>query len=108
MEVKGYNPDMLLAHIRRDTKFDADLLEAWLLDLAALYASGLTPGDLPRAAALLAADQEGRLHIGRCLECKNYEGLAECSLIGDCGGTDFYCGWFEPSAEAEAALGGTK
>ena len=58
MEINGYNPDMLLAHIRQDTRFDADLLETWLKDITALYASGLTPDDLPRAAAALREKQE--------------------------------------------------
>ena len=38
--------------------------------------------------------------LGRCLDCRNYEGLAVCKLIGDCGGTNFFCGWFEPKTEA--------
>jgi len=32
--------------------------------------------------------------VGRCLDCKHYEGLAECEIIGACGGTDWFCGWF--------------
>ena len=72
--------------------------------LSAYRASGLTPDELARAAELVRAEKEGKLHIGRCLECKEYEGLAVCSLIGDCGGTNFHCGWFAPRAEAEAAL----
>lgn len=63
-------------------------------------------GPVEELSALREAREEGRIHNGRCLECKYYEGLAVCSLIGDCGGTDSHCGWFEQSAEAEAALGG--
>lgn len=34
-------------------------------------------------------------NVIRCKDCKHYQGLAECELIGECGGTDFYCGWAE-------------
>lgn len=33
--------------------------------------------------------------IVRCINCKYYEGLACCKLIGDCGGTNWFCGWGE-------------
>lgn len=62
--------------------------------------------DLDRLRELLEADREGRCHIGRCVECEHYEGLAVCELLGDCGGTDWICGWFEPKKDAEAALKG--
>lgn len=29
----------------------------------------------------------------RCKDCQYYLGLAECEMIGFCGGTNFYCGW---------------
>ena len=62
--------------------------------------------DLDRLRELLEADREGRCHIGRCVECEHYAGLAVCELLGDCGGTDWICGWFEPKKDAEAALKG--
>ena len=31
----------------------------------------------------------------RCKDCKYYEGLAVCELIGDCMGTYGFCGWAE-------------
>lgn len=34
--------------------------------------------------------------VVRCINCKHYEGLACCKLIGDCGGTNWFCGWGEP------------
>ena len=34
--------------------------------------------------------------VVRCINCKYYEGLACCKLIGDCGGTNWFCGWGEP------------
>ena len=37
--------------------------------------------------------------IVRCINCKYYEGLACCKLIGDCGGTNWFCGWGEPKEE---------
>ena len=52
--------------------------------------------DLDHLRELVKADREGRVHIGRCLECNHYEGLAECEYLGNCGGTDWICGWFEP------------
>lgn len=33
------------------------------------------------------------VEVVRCIDCENYRGLAECQLIGDCGGTDFFCAW---------------
>lgn len=29
----------------------------------------------------------------RCKDCKHYQGLAECELIGTCMGTLGYCAW---------------
>lgn len=55
---------------------------------------GETPPE--RLSELVQADREGHVHIGRCLECKHYEGLAECEYLGGCGGSDWICGWFEP------------
>lgn len=37
--------------------------------------------------------------VVRCINCKHYEGLACCKLIGDCGGTNWFCGWGEPKEE---------
>lgn len=37
--------------------------------------------------------------VVRCINCKYYEGLACCKLIGDCGGTNWFCGWGEPKEE---------
>lgn len=37
--------------------------------------------------------------VVRCIKCKYYEGLACCKLIGDCGGTNWFCGWGEPKEE---------
>ena len=37
--------------------------------------------------------------VVRCINCKYYEGLANCKLIGDCGGTNWFCGWGEPKEE---------
>ena len=34
-----------------------------------------------------------------CKDCKHYIGLAECGLIGPCGGTDWYCGYAEKEGE---------
>ena len=62
--------------------------------------------DLERLRELVEADREGRCHIGRCVECSHYEGLAVCEFLGDCGGTNWICGWFEPRQAAEAALKG--
>lgn len=62
--------------------------------------------DLDRLRKLVEADRNGRCHIGRCVECEHYEGLAVCEFLGDCGGTDWICGWFEPKKDAEAALKG--
>lgn len=50
---------------------------------------------LDRLWELVEADREGRCHIGRCVECEHYEGLAVCEFLGDCGGTNWICGWFE-------------
>ena len=55
--------------------------------------------DLDRLKEMVAADRDGKLHIGRCLECAHYEGLAVCKYLGECGGTDWICGWFEPKKE---------
>lgn len=62
--------------------------------------------DLDRLRELVEADREGRCHIGRCVECSHYEGLAVCEFLGDCGGTNWICGWFEPRQAAEIALKG--
>lgn len=35
------------------------------------------------------------VQVIQCKDCKHYLGLAECRLIGECGGTKFYCGWSE-------------
>lgn len=37
--------------------------------------------------------------VGRCVGCKYYKGLAECELITECGGTNWFCGWFEPKED---------
>lgn len=39
--------------------------------------------------------------IGRCVGCKYYNGLAECELLSECGGTNWFCGWFEPKEREE-------
>lgn len=62
--------------------------------------------DLERIRELVEADKAGRVHIGRCVECSHYEGLAVCEYLGDCGGTNWICGWFEPKKSDEAALKG--
>lgn len=62
--------------------------------------------DLARLRELVEADRDGRCHIGRCVECAHYEGLAVCEYLGDCGGTNWICGWFEPKKSDEAALKG--
>ena len=59
-----------------------------------------------RLRELAEADRDGRCHIGRCVECAHYEGLAVCEFLGDCGGTDWICGWFEPKKGGEAAQKG--
>lgn len=57
--------------------------------------------DLDRLRELWKANQEGKVHIvGRCLDCKHYEGLAECKYLGVCGGSNWICGWFEPKEGA--------
>lgn len=61
---------------------------------------------LDRLRELVEADRDGRCHIGRCVECAHYEGLAVCEYLGDCGGTNWICGWFEPKKSDEAALKG--
>lgn len=35
----------------------------------------------------------------RCKDCKHYQGLAECELIGDCMGTYGFCSWGERSED---------
>lgn len=35
--------------------------------------------------------------IIRCKECKHYEGLAECKIIGECMGTNGFCSYGERS-----------
>lgn len=62
--------------------------------------------DMDRLRELVEADRDGRCHIGRCVECAHYEGLAVCEFLGDCGGTNWICGWFEPRKAAEDALKG--
>lgn len=84
--------------------YDAFYSHAVAVTRLKAYEDAIPFDELPRAAELVRAEKEGKLHIGRCLECKEYEGLAVCSLIGDCGGTNFHCGWFAPRDEAEAAL----
>ena len=37
--------------------------------------------------------------ISRCEECMHYNGLAECEFVPECGGTNWFCGWFEPRCE---------
>lgn len=49
-----------------------------------------------RMELIPAADVQ---HVVRCINCKYYEGLACCKLIGDCGGTNWFCGWGEPKEE---------
>lgn len=60
---------------------------------------------LQEKADKLEAENERLKSAKRCLNCVYYKGLAECELIGDCGGTDFYCGWFadksDPVSHAE-------
>ena len=61
-----------------------------------------------RLRDMVESDREGRCHIGRCVECSHYEGLAVCEFLGDCGGTNWICGWFEPRQDAEVALKGER
>lgn len=73
----------------------------------ALFDENEKPNITPdRLRELVEADREGKCHIGRCVECAHYEGLAVCEFLGDCGGTNWICGWFEPKKAAEAALKG--
>lgn len=51
--------------------------------------------DLDRLRELVEADKKGKCKIGRYLDCTHYEGLAVFELLGDCGGTNWICGWFE-------------
>lgn len=51
--------------------------------------------DLDRIRRLVEADREGKCHIGRCVECTHYKGLATCEYLGECGGTNWICGWFD-------------
>ena len=62
--------------------------------------------DLERIRELVEADKAGRVHIGRCVECSHYEGLAVCEYLGDCGGTNWICGWFEPKKSGKSAMKG--
>lgn len=55
-----------------------------------------------RLLELVEADRDGKCHIGRCVECLHYEGLAVCEFLGDCGGTNWICGWFEPKKSIES------
>ena len=57
---------------------------------ATVMAIGFKLKDIP------AADVQP---VVRCINCKYYEGLACCKLIGDCGGTNWFCGWGEPKEE---------
>lgn len=41
-----FNPEFLLAHIRMDTKFDANLLEQIIREWKEYRATGLTPEDV--------------------------------------------------------------
>lgn len=75
-------------------------------EVAKMIRKMIESGEIDHLRELVQAEKDGRLHIGRCIECKQYDGLAVCKLIGDCGGTNFYCGWFESREEAEAALKG--
>lgn len=61
---------------------------------------------IDRLKELVEADRDGRCHIGRCVECAHYQGLAVCEYIGDCGGTNWICGWFEVKEAALDALKG--
>lgn len=70
--------------------------------------------DVPtdRLRELAAAERDGRVRFvkdddDRCLNCVSYLGVCECTAIGYCGGTNFYCNWFERKPKAaEAALAG--
>lgn len=75
-------------------------------EIAKIFRKMIESGEIDQLCELVQAEKDGRLHIGRCIECKQYDGLAVCKLIGDCGGTNFYCGWFESREEEEAALKG--
>lgn len=62
--------------------------------------------DLARLKELVMADRDGKVWIGRCLECDHYEGLDVCEHLGGYCGTEWICGWFEPKEEATHDLGG--
>lgn len=50
------------------------------------------------AAARIEELEQNQIPV-RCIQCKHYEGLACCKLLGDCGGTNWFCGWGEPKEE---------
>lgn len=87
--LEEYTEELFLEAIRR-----ADIMDA--------------VGDMPvdRLRELVEADRDGRCHIGRCVECAHYQGLAVCEYLGDCGGTNWICGWFEAKEAALDALKG--
>lgn len=75
------NPEFLLEHIRRDTKFDADLLEKIISEWKRYKATGMEPdmvvktaelaffvheNGLDRLRDLLAAEKDGRLVVLPC------------------------------------------
>ena len=75
------NPEFLLEHIRRDTKFDADLLEKIISEWKRYKATGMEPdmvvktaelaffvheNGLDRLRELLAAEMDGRLVVLPC------------------------------------------
>ena len=41
------------------------------------------------------------VEVVRCKDCKHYQGLAECRLIGNCMGTDGFCSWGERRDDAK-------
>ena len=94
-EYSGKAVDRLAAY--EDTGLEPEDIKQAFNEDAVLKLAGQVLSVTPdRLREMAQADREGKIHIGRCLDCRNYEGLAVCKLIGDCGGTNFFCGWFEP------------
>ena len=90
----------------KECAYQHDKLADWLEELKKIKDILRSDYDLDRLRELVEADREGKCHIGRCVECAHYEGLAVCEFLGDCGGTNWICGWFEPKKSSEAALKG--
>ncbi|WP_352416364.1 hypothetical protein [Oscillibacter ruminantium] len=89
-------PEFLLEHIRRDTKFDADLLEKIISEWKRYKATGIEPdmvvktaelaffvheNGLDRLRELLAAEKDGRLVVLPCKVGGTVFAIASCAEV---------------------------